>query len=653
VKRSERDREISARGITRRSALFGGVTALAAGTLVLRMRHMQVRQSDQFRLLADENRINIRLLPPSRGLIHDRNGVLLAGNVQNYRVVVVREDAGDVAATLSRLRSLVALTDDDIARAQREIMRHRPFVPVTIADQLTWEEVARIATNAPALPGVTPELGLSRFYPHAGEFAHLVGYVGPVSEADLERRARAELPSEPVLMIPRFQVGKIGVERELEEMLRGSAGHRRIEVNAVGREMRELARIEGDPGANLQLTIDRDLQAFVQARLGEASAAAAVMDCHSGDVLALVSAPTFDPNLFVRGISVADFNELRDNPYRPMSNKSVQGAYPPGSTWKMITALAAMDAGLASPDERINCPGHLDVSGQRFHCWKRTGHGRVNLVSALSESCDVYFYDLAQRCGIDRIHAMAERFGMGQVFDLPLSAMSPGLNPSRQWKRDRRNADWRVGDTVNASIGQGYVLTTPLQLAVMTARMATNRQVSPRLIRAIDGVEQPPPEPLPLDLPPAALATIKRGMSECCNHTRGTAYGSRIVEASLRMAGKTGTSQVFSITAAERAAGIRRQDQLPWNRRDHALFVCYAPETDPRYAVAVVVEHGGGGSSVAAPIARDIILAAQAGEMPPLSAYPQAQRNRIESMLRDIRETIRPAAEPPSQRGRA
>ncbi|MFN3955777.1 MAG: penicillin-binding protein 2 [Pararhodobacter sp.] len=649
MKRPAKDTAESVRTISRRAALLGGVQLVFAGALVLRMRKMQVTEADQFRLMAEENRINIRLLPPARGLIQDRNGTVLAGNVQNYRVVVVREDAGDPRAALERLARLIPLSTDEIDRAVREIMRHRPFVPVTIADRLNWEEVARVAANAPALPGVTPEVGFSRHYPFQHEFAHIVGYVGPVSEADLAAR---ETP-EPLLMIPRFQIGKVGVERELEESLRGSAGHRRIEVNAVGREMRELDRQEGDPGLNVQLTLDRALQAFTQARLEGHSASAVVMEVATGDILAIASAPSFDPNLFVRGISVADFNELRENTFRPLSNKTVQGAYPPGSTFKMVTALAAFEAGLVTPDERIFCPGHLDVSDRRFHCWNRSGHGRVNLVAALSESCDVYFYELAQRAGIDRINAMAERLGLGLRYDLPLSGMSPGLNPSREWKRERRGAEWLVGDTINASIGQGFVLSTPLQLAVMTARLATNRAVLPRLVRAIDGIEQPVPEFAPLNLAANALNLIRRGMWECSNHTRGTAYSSRIVAAEMRMAGKTGTSQVFSITAAERAAGIRRQDQLPWNRRDHALFVAYAPETEPRYAVSVIVEHGGGGSTVAAPIARDIILATQAGGLPPLDAYPQPQRNRIEAMIREISDRIGPLDAPGAERSRA
>jgi penicillin-binding protein 2 len=639
MKQSPKDTVESTRLISRRTAILGGMQLAFAGMLVWRMHEMQVVQSSDYRLLADENRINMRLIPPTRGLIYDRQGILLAGNEQNYKIVMVREDAGNVDEILNRLARLIPLTESDLERARRDLRNNRSFVPVTIAERLTWEDVARVAANAPALPGITPEVGLSRIYPLGQDYAHVVGYVGPVSDNDL---ALLDAP-EPVLQIPRFQIGKIGVERALEDNLRGSAGSRRIEVNSVGRVMRELDRQEGNSGVDVHLTINYRLQNFMQARLGSASSSAVVMDIHNGDLIAIASAPSFDPNMFVRGISVPNYRELMDNPFRPMANKTVQGMYPPGSTFKMVTALAALEAGETDEDEQVFCPGHMDVSGTRFHCWKRPGHGRVNIVSALAESCDVYFYEMAQRVGIERINAMSTRLGLGISYDLPMSAVASGLNPSREWKLARRGSEWVVGDTVNAAIGQGFVLSTPLQLAVMTARLATNRAVLPRLVRAIDGVEQPVTEAAPLELSASSLALVRRGMEEVCNNRRGTAYSSRIVEADYTMAGKTGTSQVFSIGAAERAAGVRAQADLPWNRRNHALFVGFAPINEPRYAISVVVEHGGGGSSDAAPVARDIALAAMYDGMPPLSAYPSAQRNRIETMQQEMQEMLLPA----------
>jgi len=635
VKRTDREKELSRRLITRRALGLGAIKLVVTGALLWRLRDMQLEQADAFRLLAEENRINLRLLPPTRGLIHDRNGVLLAGNEQNYRVVITRDDAGDIDLVLGRLQKLIGLPDDTIARAREDMLRNRPFVPITVAERLSWEEISAVDANAPALPGVTPEMGLSRVYPLTEDLSHVVGYVGPVSDQDLAR----EQDPDPVLMIPRFQIGKSGVEREAEARLRGKAGSQRVEVNSVGRVMRELDRVGGEPGETLHLTIDARLQNYAMARLEGQSAAAVVIDIESGDILASASAPSYDANLFVRGISSKNYNALLENEYRPLVNKCVQGMYPPGSTFKMVTALAALDAAETDGRERVFCPGHMDVSGNRFHCWKRSGHGRVDLVAALSESCDVYFYEMSQRCGIDRINAMAERLGIGIRYQLPLTSVAAGLNPSREWKARTRDADWRIGDTVNVSIGQGYVLTTPLQLAIMTARLASNRAVVPRLLR--DPLERAVPQAASLDLRPEWLDMIRRGMAQSVNDRRGTAYSSRVVEPTMAMAGKTGTSQVFRITQAERDAGIRRQEDLPWNRRNHALFVNFAPLDNPRVAVAVIVEHGGGGSTAAAPIGRDILLAALNDGRPPLAAYPTAQRNRISAEQTEMENRLR------------
>jgi penicillin-binding protein 2 len=632
MRRSPKDTEASARTIRRRALLLGGAQAAFIAVLGVRMRHMQVEQADQYQLLAEENRISIRLIPPARGMILDRNGRLIAGNEQTYRVVITREDAGDVEEVIARLERLIPLTPEHLERSRKEMERRPAFVPIIIADRLAWEDFSAVAVNAPALPGVTPEVGLSRHYPLLGDFAHVVGYVGPVSEADL---AEIEDP-EPLLLIPKFQIGKIGVERWMEEDLRGSAGTKRIEVNAVGRVMRELDREEGIAGADLRLTADADLQNYVQARLGEESAAAVVMDVTTGDLLSIASSPSFDPNLFVRGISTAEYGLLTGDDHRPLANKSVQGAYPPGSTFKMVTALAALATGAITPETRVYCPGHLEFGGRRFHCWKRGGHGSVDLARSLTESCDVYYYEVAQRAGIDAVAEMGRRLGLGQRHDLPMSAITEGVMPDKAWKRERHQADWRVGDTINAAIGQGYVLTSPLQLAVMTARIASGTAVSPRLVRSIGGREIPVPVAPPLGLDPAHLRVVREGMHAVMNAQRGTAYSSRIVEASMVWAGKTGTSQVRNISAAERARGVLRNDQLPWERRDHALFVGYAPSEAPKYAVAVVVEHGGGGSAAAAPVARDVILRALYGEVPPLSAYPSSQRNRIETQHQNM-----------------
>ena len=639
MRRNPRELEMTHRKLSRRALMLGGIQVGIVGALALRMRHLQVDQADQFRLLAEENRINIRLIAPARGELFDRNGLVLAQNIPSYRITMVREDAGDVEKVIEDLSRLITLAPEDIERALAEMRRSPPFLPITLTDKISWDDIARVSVNAPALPGVTPEVGLTRVYPRRSDFAHVVGYVGPVSDYDL---AQIEDPDQ-LLHIPRFQIGKVGIEAKREDALRGSAGSKRVEVNATGRVMRELSRQEGEPGADLQLGVDAELQGYVQARLGKESASVVVIDVENGDVRAISSSPTYDPNLFVRGISVADYRALTDDPFRPLASKSVQGTYPPGSTFKMVTAMAGLEAGLIDPDDTVYCPGYLEVSGRRFHCWKRAGHGHIDLQNSLKQSCDVYYYDLALKVGMDRISAMAHRLGLGEKHDIPMSAVARGLAPDRAWKKRNRGADWLIGDTANAAIGQGFMLSSPLQLAVMMARIATGRSVRPRLIKSINGVEQSSGAGFSLGLNENNLRQIRKAMFSVSNQRGGTAYRSRIIDDAFRMAGKTGTSQVRNITAAERASGVIRNRDLPWERRDHALFVSFAPFDNPKFAVAVVVEHGGGGSVAAAPIARDVMLQALYDGTPPLAAYPAGDRRRIKAQQERLkRERLRP-----------
>lgn len=643
MKRGPKETEDSARRISRRALLLGTAQLGVVGVLGARMASMQVDQADTFRMLAEENRINVGLIPPARGLIYDINGVILADNEQHYTITMTREGAGDVDEVLARLSRIIAIEPEALEKAREELKARSSFVPVTVAQRISWEDVARVTVNAPALPGVVAELGRSRIYPQGLDMAHVVGYVGPVSDYDLSRID----DQDPLLQIPRFQIGKTMVENRMEHTLRGSAGTKRVEVNAAGRVMRELERVEGEPGADIQLTVDARLQNYIQARLDGESAAAIVIDVTNGDIKGIGSAPSYDPNVFVQGISVSLWNDLneRDIPEalhrRPLAAKTVQGTYPPGSTFKMVTALAALEDGQIGADETVRCVGHLDVSDVRFHCWKRNGHGNMNLNESLKQSCDIYYYDVAQRVGIDKIAEMGRKLGLGERHDLPMSAIREGIMPDRDWKQRTRGEDWRIGDTVNASIGQGYVSTSPLQLAVMTARIASGNAVRPRLVRSINGVEEPSGAGESLGLNENNLRRIRRAMYDVSNHSRGTAYATRIQEEQFRMAGKTGTSQVRRISAEERARGVTSNNDLPWNRRDHALFVGFAPADNPKYAVAVVVEHGGGGSTAAAPIARDVMLQALYEGTPPLSAYPAAVRGRIADQQRRISDLLR------------
>lgn len=651
MRRPKQDLAAARRTFTRRALLLSTAQLGLAGGLTLRLRAMQGEDAETYLLLAEENRVKIELLPPARGLIFDRNGVSLAENEQNYRVTMTRADARDVAQTLHNLRQLIPLTEDDVTHAAELLETRSAFVPITIADRLGWDDIARVTANAPALPGISAEVGLSRVYPQGPTMAHVVGYVGPVSSYDLTRGYLAT-DDDPLLQIPRFQVGKSGVEAQREHVLRGRAGTKRVEVNARGRVMRELTREEGVSGEDLQLTIDTALQAYIHARLDGQSASVVVIDLENGDLRAIASAPGFDPNLFVRGISVPDYNALLERDLepadqrRPLASKAVQDGYPPGSTFKMITALAALESGDIMPDETVYCPGHLEVADVKFHCWKRSGHGNVDLHESLKQSCDVYYYDICQRVGIDKIAEMARLLGIGVKHDVPLSAVTTGIAPDKAWKLRTRAEDWRIGDTVNAAIGQGYVLASPLQLAVMSARIASGRSITPRLVQRVSGraTESGAGEALPLN--ENNLRRIRAAMFDVVNHRRGTAFRSRIADENMQMAGKTGTSQVRRITAEERAAGVTRNEDLPWNRRDHALFVGFAPAHAPRYAISVVVEHGGGGSSAAAPIARDVMLQTLYGGLPPLSAYPAAIRSHVRGEQERISAALREATTP-------
>jgi penicillin-binding protein 2 len=567
-----------------------------------RLYYLQVVAADQYALLADENRINHRLLAPSRGLVLDRNGVPLARNRPTYRVMVIPEQAKDVAATLYAVGQLIPVAPERVAEVMAEAKRRRAFVPITIRDDLVWSEVSRIAVHAPELPGVALDSGLLREYPMHEVTAHVLGYVGPVAESDLNGDALLELPE--------FRIGKNGIEKTYDKVLRGRAGISRYEVNALGREIKQLYRQDGEPGTDLRLTIDLELQRYVHARLAqEESASAVVLDVHSGEVVALASVPAFEPDDFGNGMSREIWHALTTDPRAPLMNKAIAGQYPPGSTFKMIVALAALEAGVAAPDFEVNCPGYLRLGRHTFHCWKRWGHGELKLVEALAQSCDVYFYELARKVGVDAIAAMARRFGLGARLGIDLPGERAGLVPDKAWKRAALGARWHQGETLVVGIGQGFLQATPLQLAVMTARIATGRAVLPSIVRgevaqSTQAAAGPAP---PIGVSDWSLTFVRRGMFEVVNGEHGTARAHQLGLVGLTMAGKTGTSQVRRISRSERQSGLRKNEEKPWEERDHALFVAFAPYDEPRYALAVVVEHGGSGSGSAAPIARDIM----------------------------------------------
>ena len=612
--RSDSDRYKS---FTRRTAAVAGFKIALLSVLGARMYQLQVVQADRYATLAEENRINLRLLPPPRGRILDRRGRLLAVNRQNYRVLMTVERADAAKDTLDALGRFIFIGDGDRKRVLREIGRKRSFVPVTVRENLDWNEVATIEVNAPDLPGVTIDVGRSRFYPGNELAAHVLGYVSAVSEE--------ELNGDPLLELPGFKIGKSGVEKVYDGLLRGTAGTSQVEVNAIGRIIRELSRQDGEPGWDISLTLDLDLQTFAAERIADESAAVVVLDVQTGDVLAIVSTPSFDPNAFNSGISTADWNALVNNVRSPLTNKAIAGQYSPGSTFKMIVALAALENGVASPEQTVFCNGKYEFGDGTFHCWKRSGHGRVDMVDAIAESCDVFFYDLSRRVGIDRIAEMAGRFGLGHDLGIDLPGERPGLMPTKAWKLAVQGVAWQSGETLVAGIGQGFVLTTPLQLAVMTARMVNGgRAIVPRITRRepnAEGSAELGEAEMSIGVSDAHLRLVRRGMDDVVNGPTGTARGVRVEGEALAFGGKTGTAQVRRISERERQIGVRKNEDIPWRTRDHALFVGYAPLAEPRYAIAVVVEHGGVGSAVAAPIARDILLEVQ--RLDPARSAPQ------------------------------
>ncbi len=613
---------------SRRVALLAGGKALLLSAIAGRMYYLQVIEADRYKTLADENRINLRLLSPPRGRIVDRYGMPIAENKPNYRALVTSEDAGgDVPATLDALGRIIDIGEGERRRILREVKRKRRFVPVTVRENLDWDEVARIEVNLPDLPGVRIDVGQTRDYPFGYETAHVLGYVAAVSEK--------EATGDPVLELPGFRIGKAGIEKVYDLQLRGSAGSAKVEINAYGRMINSIERTEGEPGAEVALTIDMELQKYTTERLGEESASAVVMDIRSGEVLAMASTPAFDPNAFNEGLSSKQWRALVSNEKAPLINKAIQGQYAPGSTFKVAVALAALEKGSITPETEFYCPGWTELGDSKFHCWKRGGHGALDLRGALKHSCDVYFYEVAKRTGIERISAMARRLGLGAPLGLELPGEQEGLIPSNDWKLATIGTPWQQGETLIAGIGQGYILVTPLQLAVMTGRIASGLAVKPHLTRYVssDAKIKPGAKELAgwenLSIPPSHLKAVRDGMDQVVNEIGGTAFRSRIRDYGLEMAGKTGTVQVRRISKAERLMGVRKNEDLPWKERDHALFVGYAPLERPRYATAVIVEHGGGGSKVAAPIARDLLKRAQerAAEAAPPRSAAEDQRS--------------------------
>ena len=594
----------------RRAILIGGAQIGLFSVLAARLYYLQILEGAKYHEMAEENRINLRMIAPPRGRIIDRFGVPLALNDQTYRVVLLPEQVGDLDDLLNKLGAYVEIPDADRKRIERELKDRNGFNAILVHDNLTRDQMDTIAVHTPELPGVDIDAGEVRSYPYGDTTAHILGYVGTASQAEVND---SDEDDANILSVPGFRIGKNGIEKQYEDDLRGEAGDVEMEVNAHGRVVQELMRHDPGPGEDLTLALDIGLQQFVQQRLArEEGAAAVILDVHSGEVLALASQPSFDPNLFTFGIGQDDWDRLNTDIHSPLLNKVVTGVYAPGSTFKPMVAMAALEADIADPMATVFCPGYYEFGEHIFHCWKHGGHGHVNMVEAIQGSCDTYFYDLGHRVGIDKIQAMANRFGLGQKTGIDLPHERPGFVPSRSWKQATRHEAWQQGETLVAAIGQGYMLTSPLQLAVMAARLANGGYaVVPHVAQKSGGKIIVPATAPSLGFDPRHLEIVRQGMSNVINSPQGTAYAARITQEGMEMAGKTGTAQVRHISEAEHEEGVTKNEALPWKERDHALFAGFAPVGAPRYAVAVIVEHGGSGAHISAPIARDILLECQ------------------------------------------
>ena len=578
---------------SRRMAIIGGAQALVGAGLIGRLGWLAIAENEKYNLLAEDNRVQLIIVPPRRGWIVDRHNKPIAINRSDFRVDLIPDRLENARREVAMLTQLLALDPDEVDRIEREIEASKGFQPVQVAENVPYERYAAVTVRLPELPGVEPARGFTRFYPAGAAVGHLVGYVGAASAKDYEEERN------PLLITPGFKIGKEGLEKTLEQRLRGDPGGQRVEVTARGKLVRELTPKPDRSGGTIQLAIDAGLQEYASRRLGEESGSCVIMDCVTGDVLCMTSMPAYDPNSFSDGIGRTEWKTLSEDPRKPLLNKTLNALYPPGSTTKPMVALALQQHGI-KPQERVFCGGGYRLGNRFFRCLGR--HGSVDMHRAIAKSCNTYFYAMGNRIGYDKIAPMARMLGLGQKFDLPVVSQSYGTVPDSEWKRRRyeknrrliERPDWTQSDTLNASIGQGFLILNPLQLGVMAARIASGRNVDPLML----GVHKEPAAML--DIPAEHLDPVRRAMWEVVNGD-GTAGASRLQIPGIEMCGKTGTAQV------RRIAGGQRGQSGDWKYRDHGLFVFFAPFDKPRYAGAVVIEHGMGGARAAAPVAKDAL----------------------------------------------
>ena len=573
---------------SRRMMLLGGAQAAVGGVLIGRMGWLAIAQNEKYQLLSESNRVQLIPVPPRRGWIIDRNGKPLAINKASFRVDLIPQQIVNGPKVVAELQRLMNLPPDEVDRITRELSQSRGFQPVSVADNVPYEQYAAITVRLPDLPGVAASRGFTRFYPGGSTVGQLVGYVGAASAAEYEKENK-----NPLLLIPGVKIGKEGLEQTLEQTLRGEPGGQRVEVTARGKLVKELDPKPDRSGGTVQLTIDADLHQYAARRIGDQSAAVVVIDVTNGDILAMPSMPSFDPNNFSDGISGNEWKMLSQDDHLPLVDKALESLYPSGSTIKPSMAMALLNAGV-DRKQKVNCTGSYPLGNHVFHCDKR--HGPVDMDAAVVHSCDIYFYDMCRRVGAEKLAPMIRSMGFGEKFDLPFDNQRYGTIPDPEWMRRKYHREWQTYDTINMSIGQGMVLINPLQLGVMASRLATGRRVIPRLFKNKAVARQ---EHLAVDQD--HLDFIRKAMWGVVDH--GTAAAAKLPLDGIQMAGKTGTAQTHNLAAHERG----NYTSATWSLRDHSLFMGFAPFDNPRYAAATIVEHGGFGAAVAAPLIRDTI----------------------------------------------
>ena len=591
--------------INRRMFITGSLKFFVMIGIVSRLFFLQVKENKKYLTLSDKNRIREWKLAPVRGEFHDYFGNVIAGNFEAYQLHIVPEQVEDFRYVIYRVKDLLELTDKEFKKILKKKNEIKPWETLIVSDNLSWKKFSKINNHLYDLNGVKPVISISRNYPYKENFTHLIGYVSQANQVDIETTEVIKKN-----FVPGLKVGKVGLEKSFEKQLIGTNDIERYEVNAYGRRISQLEFQKGKKGKTLQLTIDTEIQKLANELLKDQAGSICVMDIYTGAVITMQSSPSFDPNLFVFGISRDDWQLIRNDPMKPLVNKTLQGNYSPGSTIKPIVALSALENGIINTNFTVNCRGHknpLELYGQSYHCWKKQGHGFMNLRNAMKQSCDTYFYEVARKLGVDKLSETAKKFGLGkEVFGDLFDIEKKGLIPSTQWKKNALGQSWLLGETVITGIGQGYIQTTPIQLCLMSAQIANGGyKIYPHLIVDENDKKQPLDKFTPLYENSNNIKIVQDAMFASTNEVRGTSYRSRIDDKKYQFAGKTGTAQVKKITKKDRELDLKTFE-IPYEERDHALYVAFGPYKSPRYSLSIIVEHGGNGSTTAAPMAKKL-----------------------------------------------